>query len=444
MNATAETKSSPSLWQVLKRKEVFGWTMYDWANSAFPMIMMSSVLPIYYYKVAGANLPGNTATAYWGYTNSLALLLIALISPIVGAMADFSGAKKKYLTGFALFGIFGSALLYGVHSGEWLQASLFYIMGNIGFAGANVFYDSLLPHVAAENERDMVSAAGYAMGYLGGGLLLAISLGLIMTAPDEKVGFFTRLSFLLTAIWWLVFMIPLWKWVREPKRRVLAHESGMNPVQAGFSRLATTFRKVKRYNELWKFLLAFWLYNDGINTIIKMATIYGAEIGIDSNAMIGALLMIQFVGIPFSFLFGWLGGKIGTKRAIYISLAIYTLISIGGYFMSTAWHFWLLGFGVATVQGGSQALSRSLFSQMVPKSQSSEFFGFFSVSAKFAGIFGPLLFGVVGQIMGSSRLSIVSLIIFFIIGGYLLTRVDEKEGMRIAREDEAALQTQAA
>jgi len=215
-------------------------------------------------------------------------------------------------------------------------------------------------------------------------------------------------------------------------------------VQAGFSRLAATFHKVKRYNELWKFLIAFWLYNDGINTIIKMATIYGAEIGIDSNAMIGALLMIQFVGIPFSFLFGWLGGKIGTKRAIYISLAIYTLISIGGYFMSAAWHFWLLGFAVAMVQGGSQALSRSLFSQMVPKSQSSEFFGFFSVSAKFAGIFGPLLFGIVGQIMGSSRLSIVSLVIFFIVGGYLLTRVDEEEGMRIAREDEAALQNSTA
>ncbi len=443
MNATSETKSSPSLWQLLKRKEVFGWTMYDWANSAFPMIMMSSILPIYYYKVAGANLPENLATVYWAYTTSIALLIVALISPIVGAMADFSGAKKKYLTGFALLGIFGAALLYGVQSGEWLKASIFFIIGNVGFAGANVFYDSLLPHVAAENERDMVSAAGYALGYLGGGLLLAISLGLIMTAPDEKTGFYTRLSFLMTALWWLVFMVPLWKWVPEPKRRVLSSEVGMNPVQAGFSRLATTFHKIRRYEELWKFLLAFWLYNDGIGTIIKMATIYGAEIGIDSNTLIATLLMIQFVGIPFSFLFGWLAGKIGTKRAIYITLGVYTVISIGGYFMSQAWHFWLLGFGVAMVQGGSQALSRSLFSQMVPKSQSSEFFGFFSVSSKFAGIFGPLLFGFLGQLMGNSRLSIVSIIIFFIAGGYLLTKVDEEKGMRVAREEEALIAQEA-
>ena len=439
----SQTNKPPSLWQLMKRKEVFGWTMYDWANSAFPMIMMSSILPIYYYKVAGKTLPGNHATVYWAYTTAIALLIVALISPVVGAMADFSGAKKKYLTGFALFGILGSALLYGVYTGDWLKASIFFIIGNVGFAGANVFYDSLLPHVAAENERDMVSAAGYAMGYLGGGLLLAICLGLIMTAPEAKVGFFTRLSFLLTALWWLVFMVPLLVWVPEPERRVLPNEVNMNPVQAGFSRLVTTFHKVRRYNELWKFLLAFWLYNDGIGTIIKMATIYGTEIGINSNTLIETLLMIQFVGIPFSFFFGWLAGKIGTKRAIYITLAVYTLISIGGDFMQTALHFWILGFGVAMVQGGSQALSRSLFSQLVPKSQSAEFFGFFSVSSKFAGILGPLTFGIVGELMGSSRLSIVSIVIFFILGGYLLSLVDEKEGMRVAQEEEAMIEQKA-
>lgn len=439
----AEHAQQPSLWQLLKRKEVFGWTMYDWANSAFATIIMAAVLPVYYSKVAGSTLPGNRATVYWAYTTSLALLIVALISPVLGAMADFSGAKKRYLTGFALFGILGTALLYGVYSGDWLKASIFYIIGNVGFAGANVFYDGLLPHVAAENERDMVSAAGYALGYLGGGLLLAVSLALIMTAPEEKVGFFTRLSFLMTAIWWLVFTIPLWFWVPEPKRRVLKHEVNMNPVQAGFSRLARTFRKVQRYDELWKFLLAFWLYNDGIGTIIKMATIYGAEIGIGSTDLIGTLLLVQFVGIPFSFFFGWLAGKIGTKRAIYITLAVYTLISIGGYFMSAAWHFWLLGIAVATVQGGSQALSRSLFSQMVPKSQSAEFFGFFSVSSKFAGIFGPLLFGLVGQLMGSSRLSIISIILFFILGGYILTKVNVETGMQVAKEEETLLAQEA-
>ncbi len=431
------TPASPSV-DTAKRK-VFAWTMYDWANSAFATTIMAAVLPVYYEKVAGATLPGNRATVYWGYTTSIALLLVAVLSPILGAMADFRGAKKRYLTFFALLGIFGTALLYFVQTGDWLMASIFFILGNVGFAGANVFYDSLLPHVAGPEEIDKVSAKGYAMGYLGGGLLLAVNLAMIKLAPKELTGLMTRLSFLSVAIWWLVFTIPLWKWVPEPERRVLKGEEGFNPIRAGFSRLAHTFREITKYRELLKFLIAFWLYSDGIGTIIKMATIYGAEIGIDQTTLIGTLLMVQFVGIPFSFLFGWLAGKIGTKRAIYITLVVYTLIAIGGYFMSKAVHFWLLGFAVATVQGGSQALSRSLFGRMVPKSQSAEFFGFFSTSVKFAGIVGPFLFAVVGQIMGSSRLSIISLIIFFIVGGFLLTRVDEEEGIRVAEAEDAAL-----
>ncbi|RME88799.1 MAG: MFS transporter, partial [Anaerolineae bacterium] len=319
-----------------KKRRIFAWTMYDWANSAFATTIMAAVLPVYYEKVAGANLPGNRATVYWGYTASIALLLIAILSPILGAMADFRGAKKRYLTAFALLGIFGTALLYFVQTGDWLMASIFYIFGNVGFAGANVFYDSLLPHVAGPEEIDSVSAKGYAMGYLGGGLLLAINLAMIMLAPEELTNLMTRLAFLSVAIWWLVFTIPLWKWVPEPKRRVLKGEENFNPVQAGFSRLAHTFREIRKYRELFKFLIAFWLYNDGIGTIIKMATIYGAEIGIGSTDLIGTLLMVQFVGIPFSFFFGWLAGKIGTKRAIYLSLVVYTLITIGGYFMSTA------------------------------------------------------------------------------------------------------------
>ena len=233
------------------------------------------------------------------------------------------------------------------------------------------------------------------------------------------------------------FTIPLWKWIAEPPRQVFKGEIGTNPITAGFKRLGETFKEIQKYGDLFKFLVAFWLYNDGIGTIIKMATIYGDEIGIDANSLIIVLLIVQFVGIPFSFAFGWLAKKIGTKRSIYLSLGVYTLISIGGYFLSNATHFMILGFAVAMVQGGSQALSRSLYGRMVPKAQSAEFFSFFSVSGKFAGIFGPLIFGLVSQLFGNSRLGIISLIIFFISGALMLTRVDEQKGIQVAQEADA-------
>ena len=354
-------------------------------------------------------------------------------------MADFRGAKKRYLMFFALVGIAGTAMMIFISTGDWLLASILFIVGNIGFAGANVFYDSLLPHVARPDEIDQVSTKGYALGYLGGGLLLAINLAMIMFSPDGMTELMTRLSFLSVAVWWLVFSIPLWRRVPEPERRVLAGEEDFNALEAGFSRLVQTFREITRYRQLLIFLVAFWLYNDGIGTIIKMATIYGAEIGIGDTALIGALLMVQFIGIPFAFGFGWLAKKIGAKKSIYLCLLVYTLISILGYFMQTAIHFWILAFAVSMVQGGSQALSRSLFGRMVPKSKSAEFFGFFSVSAKFAGIAGPFIFAIVGQITGQSRLSIISLVIFFVLGAIILSRVDEKEGVRVAEEEEAEL-----
>lgn len=413
---------------VEKKRAQFGWVMYDWANSAFVTTITAAVLPVYYASVAAAELPPNLRTAYWGYTSTIALLLVALAGPVLGAMADFSGAKKKFLTRFAMLGMIGAALLFLVKEGDWLMASFFFILGSVGFSGANVFYDSLLPHVSDENERDQLSSKGYAFGYLGGGILLGVNLVMIMTAPDAAAtALMSRISFLMVAVWWLVFTIPLWKWVKEPIRRILKGEENFNPVQASFSRLKYTFGEIKKYRELFKFIIAFWLYNNGIGTIITMATIYGTELEFSSTTTIGTLLMVQFVGIPFSFLFGWLGKKIGTKKSILISLGIYSAIAIGGYFMMEEIHFWILGFGVAIVQGGSQALSRSLFSRMLPKSQSAEFYSFFSVSEKVAGSFGPFLFGVVSAVMGGSRLSIVSLIVFFIVGGYLLTRVDENE-----------------
>jgi UMF1 family MFS transporter len=319
---------------------------------------------------------------------------------------------------------------------------LIYIIGNIGFAGANVFYNALLPHVAKADEIDQVSVKGYAMGYLGGGLLLVINVLMFMMPetfgiPDGEMA--VRLSFVTVGLWWLGFTIPLWKHVKEPET---AHGEAVvfgEAFKSGFKEMARTFQKIRQYPEAFKLLLAFWLYNDGIGTIIKMATAYGDEIGIEQTGMIGALALVQFVGIPFSFAFGALAKKLGTKRSILLGLGLYIFISLGGYFMAVAWHFWVLAFLVGLVQGGTQALSRSLFGAMVPKARSGEFFGFFSMSDKFAGIFGPLVFGVVGSLTGTSRFGIVSLVIFFIVGGILLSRVDEKKGFAQAEVAPAAV-----
>ncbi len=406
--------------------------MYDWANSAFATTVMAAVLPVYYSQVAGVNLPGNTATVYWGYTTAGALLISAFLAPIMGAIADYSGTKKKLLMTFAALGIFATALLYFVTTGDWLMASLFFILGNIGFATSEVFYNSLLPHIASPEKMDQVSTKGYALGYLGGGILLGINVLMIELMSDKILA--TRLSFVTVSIWWAIFTIPILRNVREPKvkENIGPH---INPLTGGFKRVATTFKELRSYRELFLFLVAFWIYNDGIGTIIKMATIYGVEIGIDQTTLIGALLMTQFVGIPFSFAFGRLAKYIGTKNSILFGLFVYTMISIGGYFMETALHFWILAFLVGTVQGGTQALSRSLFGSMLPKSKTGEFYGFYGMSSKFAGIIGPLVFAIVSQIAGSSRLSILSLIVFFILGAFLLSRVDEKKGIENAQEN---------
>ncbi len=421
------------------QKIINAWCMYDWANSAFATTIMAAVLPVFYASVAGKGLPGNMATVYWGYTASLGLLINAFVGPILGAVADHLGIKKRFLAVFALFGIVATSLMVFISTGDWLLASVLYVLGEVGFSGSIVFYDSLLPHIAKADDIDYVSSKGYALGYLGGGILLAINIVMIMFweklgLPSQEVA--SRLSFLSVGVWWALFSIPVLTVVPEPPASG-AGRFDTSAFRAAFERLGRTFRDIRQYRELTKFIAAFWLYNDGIGTIIKMATIYGAEIGIGQTDLIGALLLTQFVGIPFSLLFGKLPKRIGTKPSIYLALAVYTAISIAGYFMTKAWHFWVLAAMVGLVQGGSQALSRSLFGVMVPKSKSAEFYGFYDVSSKFAGVVGPAVFAVVGQLAGSSRLSIVSLVVFFVVGGLLLTTVNEAEGIRVAREQDA-------
>ncbi|NPV77737.1 MAG: MFS transporter [Anaerolineae bacterium] len=433
----------------IRKRAIRAWTMYDWANSAFATTIMAAVLPVYYSSVAASTLPPNIATAYWGYTTSISALLAALLGPILGAVADFRGSKKTFLTIFMLIGVTGTALLYWVRTGDWLMASIFFVIGQIGFAGSLVFYDALLPHVANQDEIDQVSSRGYAMGYIGGGLLLAINLAMILIVPArfpaeqkaEITSLMTRLSFISVAVWWLVFSFPILRYVSEPARRIERGEEHFNPLQASFKRLGETFKEIRHYRDLSLFLITFWVYTNGIGTIITMATIYGAEIGIGQTTLIGTLLMVQFLAAPFALLFGWLSKRIGAKRSIYLSLSIYSVIAVAGYFMSKEWHFWALGAAVATVQGGSQALSRSLMGKMMPKSKSAEFYGFFSVFEKFSNIAGPFLFGVVSMLTGHSRLSIVSLILFFLAGIFLLTRVNVERGIQVAIADEDKLIT---
>jgi len=417
-------------------RAVYSWAMYDWANSAFATTIMAAVLPVFYSKVAAVNLSAQTASSFWGYTNTISMLLIALLAPVLGAVADYRRSKIKFLTWFLMLGALFTGLLYFIESGAWLLASVFYILARIGFSGSNIFYDSLLPYLAQKDDINRISTFGYALGYLGGGLLLVINF--IMIIKPEFLGIAdplsgTRLSFVSVAFWWLVFSIPLLKNVKEP---VLSTSKiiGKNALRSGFSNLTDTFRQIRKFRETFLFLIAFWLYNDGIGTIIVMAVIFGAEIGIGQIHLYGAILAVQFIGIPFTLLFGRLAIRITAKRAIYLGLIIYTIISIFGYFMQNALHFWLLAITVGMVQGGTQALSRSLFAEMTPQSRSAEFFGFFDVSQKFSGMIGPALFGLVGQWMHSSRLGIIALVIFFIGGMFILEKVRLPEGIRAARQ----------
>lgn len=646
------------------KRRVWAWTMYDWANSAFATTILAAVLPIYFSQVAGATLPSATlATSYWSIGLSVSLFFIAILSPILGTIADVMRGKKRFLAIFAGLGIICTALLVLVTTGDWILASILGILGRIGFNGANTFYDALLPHVARKDDQDRVSARGYAMGYLGGGILLAINIVMIQLLPGT---WGPRLSFLSVAIWWGVFSIPILRRVPEPPAAQVKREARDGIISTSFKRLVSTFKDIRHYSELFKFLLAFLIYNDGIGTIIGVAAIYGAELGFGSTELILALLLVQFVGIPYSLIFGrlpsandkrrpiylafilcnlillplvgritasslpanvsgapparfestatakgegnylanessidytgawqqkvvsarelgskqdviynqsagaearydfpfvgqkikityslgpdhgiWaiyidgqplldpdtdspitidaysptfrydvsqtfqasapgghtlsvinagqsnpdsqgnllslaaiqvlpgirqsnlitiigmllaivlvsfivalllgkplfsgLASRLDTKRSVMLALLIYCIIAIWGYFLDSTIEFWFLAWMVAIVQGGSQALSRSLYAAMSPAAKSGEFFGLFGVMEKFSAIIGPLMFAGAGVLFGSSRPAILSLILLFVIGGLLLTRVNVEEGKRLAGEEDSTL-----
>lgn len=674
------SSSSLQLDETTYKRRINAWAMYDWANSAFATTILASLLPIYYSTVAGATLPSEaTATAYWSLTISASLFIVAILSPILGTISDVMRGKKRLLSIFIGIGVVGCGLLIFVGTGDWLLASLFFLLGRIGFGGSIVFYDALLPHVAREDDRDWVSSRGYALGYLGGGILLAINVAMFMFVPDtlfEHAGI--RLSFLSVAIWWAVFSLPILRQVPEPPSLTATLKRGETVIGVSLGRLRQTFRNIRKYRELFKYLVAFLIYNDAIGTIIALAAIYGAELGFGLVELVLAILMVQFVGIPFSIIFGRLpahndsrapfylafvlinavalpiagvalanglpaditgvapapfltdgdylgegvypldddrsrtsgdweslpvsgddlvgeglagsltallsgrpddllylmtndpeatlafsfsgkdleleyrsgpdGGVIGfrlngelmpdgdnpdqtlavntvsptvrygetftleldeagnhvleiinlstevesaagtvialatievkpparqsslptiagilvifelaalllawlvksrfqglsdwldTRRSILLSLLVYSIIACWGFFLDSTVEFWMLALMVATVQGGSQALSRSLYASLCPAAKSGEFFGFYSIMEKFASIIGPLIFALAAILLGSSRPAILSLVALFVIGGYLLSRVDVAAGRRVARAEDA-------
>ncbi len=644
------------------RRRVNAWCMYDWANSAFATTILAAVLPIYYSQVAGATLSSEaTATAYWSVGLSVSLFIVAILSPILGTISDVMRGKKRFLAVFAGLGIVGTGLLVLVSTGDWMLASVLFVLGRIGFTAANVFYDALLPHVAHEEDRDRVSTRGYALGYLGGGLLLAVNVAMIQLLPGT---WGPRLSFLSVAIWWALFSIPLFRRIPEPPAATAMLARGENVVSVSFNRLRDTFRDIRQYRELFKYLVAFFIYNDGIGTIIGVAAIYGAELGFGSVELILALLLVQFVGIPFSLIFGrlpspkerrrpqylafilfslvvlplggvfgsralpgeitgaplpayastsmavgegvypatssaltyqgswepvvvsaaevgpdndvtyiltrdpgasyilafngqqvevtystgpdygiWaveldgqplldkdtgeprildgynstvrygerhtfqaeepgphtlslintgdshaqatgtvmtlaqvevlppirqsnlpailglivvlevaatlfalllgkplfsgLADKLDTQRSIILALIVYAVIAIWGFFLDSVIEFWFLAWMVAIVQGGSQALSRSLYAFMSPAAKSGEFFGLYGVMEKFSAIIGPLLFAAAAAAFNSSRPAVLSLIVLFVVGVLLLARVNVEEGHRVAKEEDA-------
>jgi len=432
----------------LRTKVQRAWAMYDWANSAMIVIVVTAIYPIFFPSYAAAGMPAEVATFRYGVATTIGLAIIAVLAPILGAMADHTAIKKRMLGTFMGVGVAAVALMFFIQQGQWLFALVLFVFANIGANGSFVFYDSLLPHVAPTDEMDRVSTAGYALGYVGGGLLLAavaavlVRPGLIgLPAGDSlspaAASLPARLSFVAVAVWWVVFALPLFRGVPEPPVRMLSDEERrVGTARAAIHRLRRTIRELRTYRNAFVMLLAFLIYNDGIGTIIRMAVIFGSEIGIERGALIGAVILVQFVGIPFAFLFGGLAGWIGAKRAILLGLVVYAGISVFGYVMTTATHFFILAILVAMVQGGTQALSRSLFGSMIPRHESGEFFGLFAVFEKFAGIIGPAVFALMVGLTGSSRTAILSVIMFFVVGGALLLLVRVDEGQRIAREAE--------
>ena len=406
----------------------FAWAMYDWANSAFATTIMAGFFPVFFKEYWNAGLTPVESTFRLGMANSLASLLIVLLAPLLGAMADYMSRRKAMLFLFACLGMTMTAALYFVGQGNWLLAACLYMAAVIGFSGSNIFYDSLLPFVCRHEELDQTSALGFSLGYLGGGLLLALNIAMTLHPAwfgltDTSAA--VQVSFLIVALWWLVFSLPLLLLVHEPDGTGLPVTAAV--FKEGFSRLWKTLHEVRQLRNVWMFLIAYWLYIDGIDTVVRMAVDYGLSLGFDRKDLIMALLITQFTGFPSALVFGWFGSRYGPRSGIFIGLAIYVVVTIRASVMSDPSEFYFLAFAIGLAQGGVQALSRSMYARMVPAGRTAEFFGFYNMLGKFAAVVGPVLMGWVGVATGNPRLAILSIVVLFLAGGGLLYLVQPKQ-----------------
>lgn len=409
------------------RRSMLSWALYDWANSAYTTTVMAGFFPVFFKQFWGAELSANESTFWLGLANAGAGLVIALLAPVLGAMADQGGLKKRMMLSFTSLAVVMTAALFLVNQGSWMMAIAVYTFGAIAFSGANVFYDALIVDVAERHAYDRVSALGYALGYIGGGLLFAVNV-LMTLHPDwfwladksEAV----RWSFISVAVWWAVFSVPLALFVHERSEAKTAH--WFLAARAGMSQLVGTFRHVRRMKQIWLFLLAYFLYIDGVNTVARMAVDYGLSLGFDSSVLITALLMTQFVAFPSALALGWLGERWSAKGVILVCIAVYALVCIWSSTMQHARDFYILAAAIGLVMGGVQALSRSMYARMIPHDQSAEYFGFFNMLGKFAAVLGPALMGVVSVSTGSARESILAIVVLFAAGAFLLYRVKEE------------------
>jgi UMF1 family MFS transporter len=419
------------------KKALFSWALYDWANSAFATTVIAGFFPIFFKQYWSHGADTTVSTARLGLANSIAGIIVALMAPVLGSIADRGSSKKKFLSFFAFMGVVMTIALYMVSKGNWPMAVMIYVFASVGFSGGNIFYDSLITGVASKTEFDFVSSLGFSLGYLGGGILFAVNVW--MTLSPETFGFAgpgeaVKFSFITVGIWWAVFSIPILLFVNEPESRESV--SGFGAVRAGLSQFLHTFREIRHMKTIFLFLAAYWLYIDGVDTIVRMAVDYGISIGFESNDLIVALLITQFIGFPSAIAFGYLGGKIGAKRAIFIAIAVYLFVSIWAAFMQSKNEFYILAIIIGLVQGGIQALSRSFYARIIPVNKSAEYFGFYNMLGKFAAVLGPVVMGGAGLFIRNlgyssniaSRVSISSISIFFIAGGILFYFVDEEKG----------------
>ena len=415
-------------------KFIYAWALYDWANSAYATTVMAGFFPIFFKSYYSVGVDATLSTAQLGFANAISSFIIVVFAPLLGAMADAGSLKKRFLFLFAFLGILMSASLALVQQGEWQMAALIYTLGNIGFMGSNIFYDGLLPSVSEDKNVDYISGLGFALGYLGGGILFAVNV--FMVQDPSFFGFedkteAIKASFISVAVWWALFSLPLLFFVNEKKRD---KKQKNILLVSGYLQLKKTFQRVTSLKGLFLFLVAYWFYIDGVDTIIRMAVDYGMALGFDSNSLIMALLIVQFVGFPATLLVTKLADIWDTKKVIYLCIAVYAFIIIFASTMQNVNEFYILALFISLVQGGIQALSRSYYAKMIPQKYAAEFFSFYDLLGKFAVILGPLLIAFVALISHNSRLSITSVIILFVLGALLLFFVDEKRISKEVRE----------